>query len=257
LRTAAEETIVVRRAMLKVAVTGPPLKYAGTVGSYVVRVTNTGDADAEGVIAQAALPVGAKFISGTEGADVDEKTGHVRWDVGVLRAGAVRVFDLKCHLGSAGQNQLEITSQGKGELSASKSFTTRVEALADLKLEINDPQGPVAVGEEMVYDLHILNRGTKEAKLVDVAVFFSTGVEPFQIEGGKATMQPGQVVFEKIESIGAGEEVVLKIHAKAERAGNHTFRVEVKCQEPETRLVGEESTRFYGDTARQGEAIQR
>ncbi len=258
LRTSVEESIVVRRATLEVAVSGPPLKYAGTVGSYVVRVTNSGDAEAEGVVAEAMLPAGAKFITGTAGADIDEKTGRISWKIGTMKALAVRMFDLKCHLATAGENQLEISTRGKGDLAAAKLFVTKVEALADLKLIIDDPQGPVAVGEDMVYDVHVLNRGTKQAANVSVAAFFSAGVEPLQIEGGKGSLQPGQVVFDNIPSVGPGEDIVFKIHAKAERAGNHIFRVELKCEETETRLTVEESTRFYGETARQDEtAIQR
>ena len=39
---------------------------------------------------------------------------------------------------------------------------TTVEAIADLKLVINDPQGPVQIGTDMVYEIQVLNRGSKK-----------------------------------------------------------------------------------------------
>ena len=47
-------------------------------------------------------------------------------------------------------------------------MVTTVEAIADLKLMVNDPQGPLPVGKEVVYEIVITNRGTREANNIDV-----------------------------------------------------------------------------------------
>jgi hypothetical protein len=60
-------------------------------------------------------------------------------------------------------------------------------------------------------------------------------------------MVPGQVLFNPIGRIDPGDQIKLKIVARADRPGNHRFRAEVKCTDPETLLVGEESTYFFGD----------
>ena len=124
-----------------------------------------------------------------------------------------------------------------------------MEALADLKLLINDPQGPVPAGEPTVYEVRVVNRGTKAAERVQVATFFSEGIEPIEVEGGAADIGVGQVVFQPIARIGAGQQLVFKITARAEHEGNHTFRTEVRCASPETKLAAQETTRFYGIAA--------
>ena len=58
---------------------------------------------------------------------------------------------------------------------------------------------------------------------------------------------PGQVAFSPIASLPAGEEVTLKVRARAEAVGNHIFRAEVRCAPLGTRLVSEETTHFYQD----------
>jgi uncharacterized repeat protein (TIGR01451 family) len=251
LRTEAAERVHVRRADLEAVVAGPPIKYAGTVAAYQVRVANTGDALAENVTTEAILPRSATFVGATDGGAWNEEQGRVVWQIGTMRPGAARTFEVRCMLAEAGANRLEVISSGADDLTAATACITRVEALADLKLLINDPQGPVPTGEATVYEVRIMNRGTKAAEGVQVAAFFSDGVEPIAVEGGSAELGVGQVVFQPIPRIGAGQQVILKISAKADREGTHTFRTEVVCTSPHTELAAQETTQFYEGAASQ------
>jgi len=248
-RTETSQPIHVRRAALEVVVEGAKIKYAGTVAAYQVRVANTGDAPAEAVAVEAALPRNANFVSATDGGEMAEENGRVLWQIGSLRPGATRVFELRCVLAEAGSNRLEVIAGAADDLSSAAHWVTQVEALADLKLLINDPQGPVPAGEPTVYEVRIINRGTKAAESVQIASFFSEGIEPLSVEGGGAEIGIGQVVFNPVRRVAAGDELVYRITAKAETSGNHTFRTEVVCASPETKLAAQETTRFYGGVA--------
>ena len=59
--------------------------------------------------------------------------------------------------------------------------------------------------------------------------------------------EEGEVRCELIPSVGPGQTVTLTVRARAFEAGNLRFRVELEAEDPDTRLVGEESTRFFGD----------
>jgi hypothetical protein len=245
LRTEAAERVHIRRADLEATVAGPQIKYAGTVAAYQLQIANTGDALAESVTAEAILPRSATFISSTDGGVWNQEQGRVVWQIGALRPGAARALEVRCLLADAGANRLEVISSAAGDLTAAAACITRVEALADLKLTINDPQGPVPTGEPTVYEVRIMNRGTKAAEGVQIAAFFSEGVEPIAVEGGSAELGVGQVVFQPVSRIGAGQQMILKISAKAEREGTHTFRTEVVCASPHTELAAQETTQFY------------
>jgi len=123
-----------------------------------------------------------------------------------------------------------------------------VEAVADLRLEVKDPEGPVPVGSDATYELHLRNRGTKAAENVEVLIYFSSGVEPVSADGLSHRISPGQVVFDLIPAVPPAAEMVLKVKAKADVAGNHVFRAEVHCKTMGTRLVREEATHFYQDS---------
>ena len=249
LTAAVDEEVLVRRADLKVEVEGPQLLYAGTAGTYTVRVSNPGNAAAQNVKLAAILPAGATFVSGSDGATVAEDATRTEWSSATLRPGAEWVVTYRCELTAAGNATTQIVATADEELENSFSLTTEVEALADLSLEVKDPSGPVPVGQEAVYEIHIHNRGTKSAAGIGVVAFFSRGIEPMQIEGGKHHVGPGRITFAPLASIGAGQEIVLTIKAQAQQSGNHLFRAEVQCAELETKLSAEETTRFYGDGA--------
>ncbi len=248
-----EQDVTVRRAALEVLVEGPPMKYAGTRARYVVRVANTGDAPAASVVVVATLPAGSKDVAASDGGSLDANSGQVEWALGTLRPGATRVLEMECMLLAAGENRVDLRMVASGDLSALGSTVTQVESLADLKLTVNDPQGAIAVGAEVGYEVRITNRGTKAAENIRLFGYFSEGIEPTGVSGWRGQLNEGEVVLQTIPRLAAGQEMMLRITAQASRPGDHVFRAELECNDPETKLAVEEWTRFYGE----GPAIQQ
>ena len=176
--------------------------------------------------------------------DCDGRGQVQQEDARRLAEGEEQVFVVKCSLDREGFTRLKAEASG-GSVSAEATAVTRVESIADLALSVKDPAGPVPVGQMAMYTVHIRNRGTKAASGVEAVIYFSQGIEPVSAEGGRHTIRPGQVVFDAIDVVPAGKEVVLKIAARAQTPGNHMFRAEVHCRPLGTKLVGEESTHFY------------
>ncbi len=243
LRAEANEDVTVRRAELEVAVIGSPLKFAGSLSTYKVRVKNTGNAAANGVVASIMLPPGAKLLTGAAG----EEAGQLQQEIGTLVPGAEKIISVQCQLATPGENRIDAVAKSPLGLESSGSFTTRVEALADLKLTVTDPSGPTALGQDAIYEIQIVNRGTKAAEGVQVVAQFSEGVEPIEANGHGADIVTGQVLFHPIARVEPGKSLVLKIVAKGELPGNHRFRAELTCTDPDTRLIAEESTYYFGD----------
>jgi len=242
--------IFCRKPELEVDWRGPATKYAGTMATYFVRVRNPGTASAEDVTVHATLPDGAEFTSASEGQSYDAERREVAWHVGALNPGDDNYMELKCVLKSPGTNRVRINAAtAKGELSDNKLAETNVIAIADLKLDVADPSGPIAVGSPAVYEIRIHNRGASAAKEVNATALFSEGIEPEQAEGAMYSVADGRVTFKTIDELAAGRDVVLRIRAHATQPGTHVFRAEVLCRDLETKLAAEESTRFYADDA--------
>ena len=249
LKTEARQRVLVRRAQLEIAAKGPEMNYAGTAATYRFRIDNQGNSSAENIRVIATLPTGGDYLDSSDEGDWNPESRQVSWNVPALVAQNKQNFEVRVSLSHPGENIFQVRLSADDDLAANSEVKTRVEALADLQLVINDPRGPVPVEEETTYEVLITNRGTKAAEMVDVVVFFSEGIEPISVSGGGAKVDTGQVIFHPIELIAPGEEVVYKIAARANRSGTHVFRTEVACEVADVRLVAEESTRFYGSSA--------
>ena len=243
--------IVVRKAEVSVAMSGPPLKYAGTEAIYAVTVSNTGTAPADNVNLSLALPAGAKYLGGIDGAAA--AGGGLRWKIASLAAGTERAYEVRVQLATAGVNRLVLQGQSAGG-NVSAEAQTEVEAVSDLKLVVNDPSGPLPLGEQAIYEVQVLNRGSQAAQRVKIVMQFSDGIEPISFEGCDARLVPGQVLCQPLPQLGAGEQVTLRVRAKGQKIGTHQFRIEVTSTDGDARLVSEGSTRFFSEAGRGGAA---
>ena len=241
------EKVLVRRAGLEIGVEGPKLQFVGTTATYVVRLGNPGNAPAKNVNFTATLPAGLKYLGGIEGARIESSGNKLHWTAETVNPESVQTFAIKCVPNTAGVSRVEVAASAEDDLIASAFALTQVESAANLALEVKDPGGPVPVGEEAVYEIHVRNRGTKDAEGVEVIGYFSRGIEPIGAEGGANRIGPGQVVFMPIPTLAPGAETVLKIRARAETPGNHIFRAEMHCKALGSRLVSEEATLYYQD----------
>jgi hypothetical protein len=240
--------VIVRKAELAVIVEGPQLKFAGAEAAYTVVVQNTGNAPADNVQIAAALPQHAKYQGGIDGAAATSSS--VKWKLASLPAGTEKAFELRLVLQAAGENRVAVEALAAAGVAASGETTTTVEAAADLKLVVNDPAGPIATSEFAVYHVQVMNRGSDAARQVKIVMQFGDGIEPVGFDGCEAKIVPGQVVCHPLQELGAGEQVTIKVKARADKSGTHQFRVEVTSDESETRLVTEGTTKFFADAGR-------
>ncbi len=241
------ETIMVRKPELRLTLTGPTEHFVGAPAVYRLQAANSGNAPARNVQVTAYLPEGIDQIVSTPEGRLSFDRRKLEWTFREIAAGASEEISLKCQYRTAGLARISAKATGESDLSATDSINTQVETIADLTLSVVDPPGPTPVGEEAVYEIRIHNRGTKTAAQVEAVAYFSHGIEPVAAEGAMNRIGPGQVVFSPIAAIAPGQTQVLKVKAKAERAGNHIFRAEVYCRSAGVRLVSEGTTRYFGN----------
>jgi hypothetical protein len=240
--------VLCRKPELKIDWRGPDQKYAGTETVYYFRVRNTGNASTKPIEISTRLPEGITFLSASDSYAIDSNSGVVSWKLLGLKPGEEQFVQFKCQLNQPGINGFDVSaSSSNGEVYDSTSVLTKVIALADLKLTINDPQGARPIGESVLYEIRVENRGTTDAHGISIVGLFSEGIDPVSVEGAQNSVRDGRVTFQPVKSLPAGGEVHLKIRAVASRVGTHIFRAEVVCDDLDIRLAAEETTRFFED----------
>ena len=225
---------------------GPEQKYAGTESAYYFRVRNPGNAATSGVELKVRMPAGAKFLTASDSFAYDAATSLVIWRLDGLQPEEEQFMQLRCKLDRPGLQEFEVEATSvDGLLSQTSTMQTEVVALADLKLEVNDPRGAQPTGEPVTYEIRVENRGSTEAMGISIVGLFSEGIDPISVEGAKSTIRDGRVSFQPIKRLPPGGKVLLRIRAAASQVGTHTFRAEVSCNDLDIKLASEETTRFF------------
>ena len=234
---------LVRRAKLQVKAIGPKLNYASTPANYAITVRNDGDADAKNVGVDIYLPKGITYVGQVPGVKAT-KTG-LKWMVDVVRAKSERTFEMPCVLSEPGEQRILVDAVDVKQASkASGEVATVVRAVADLKLSVHDAPGPRPVGSETIYEIRVTNRGTKEARKINVAAICSKKLRLTDVSGN-ASINRETIKFQPIEVLPPGKTAIYQVKAKGVSAGSLPIHVTVDCSSPETQLVAQESTHFF------------
>lgn len=246
LRASTAKTIRVTAADLEAILSGPEQKYQDTVADYLIEVVNHGTAASERVEATLRIPEGMQYLGGIDGGE--QRGNQVRWEISALSPGVTREYAFRCRMTATGEQTLAFDCRGTASGETAVELQTAVSAVADLVMSVEAPAAPAPVGREVPYEVTVRNRGSKAAEDVRVVTQFAHGIEPQRVVGHGGEVLPGQVVFEPIGKIEAGEEIVLTVFATADAAGNHRFRAEVRSGEIVS--VSEKVTRFLDNGSR-------
>ena len=249
-----ELSIVILRPELVLEVEGPEENFAGAPVKYQIQVRNKGDTVARDVTVNAVLPIGARYMQ--NGSPAETVKRNMSWEIGVVEPGATRTFEFECILLTEGENKLLTRVEAVATETRAGSVVTRVRGVADIKLIVSDPAGPVNMDDEAIYEIQVINRGTRVAQGIDVIAQFGYGVEPVKTTGQTAELIPGQVIFDSIASIAPGEKVSLKVHARADKEGRHKIRVKLVGRDPGTTLIQEEMTWFLPSSETKEGSVQ-
>ena len=240
--------VLVKQSELVATWYGPTEFYQGSVIDYELELSNTGSIAADSTNCVVKLPPGSDLVSLPPGAS--RNGDQIRWEMKKLAPHEKQVFPMRVTLSNIGENQIAFTGECSSSTMTRADFKTNIDSIADLHLTVSDPVAPAPVGQPVVYEVVIANRGKKSASDIQVIAQFSDGIEPVRMEGYAGRIVPGQAIFNSIPNIGPNEKLVLRIHAEASKPGVHRFRVEVKSKGSDTDLLEEESTRYLATSVR-------
>ncbi len=203
---AVTTTVTSAPGMSVVSTDAPDPVAAGGNLTYTLSYSNTGSADATGVVISDTVPVSTTFVSATGGGTLSP--GVVTWSIGALASGASGTVTMTVKVGSPLANGTVIHNQTYSISSAQTSAvsgpddTTTVTSSPALAVSAVDAPDPVVAGANLTYTLSYSNTGSADATGVVISDTVPVSTTFVSATGG-GTLSPGVVTW-SIGSVAAG-----------------------------------------------------
>lgn len=232
---------------LNIQLVGPKRRYLERTAKYSISVANPGTAPATRVELVAFLPKGMKFVSTNNQGQYDPQTHAAYWSLAQLPSSESGTVELSLLPMEIGDQKMRIESRADLGLTAETEQTIVVDGLAAVFFTVADTADPIEVGSETVYQVQVVNQGSKTATGVRVDAQLPPGMEPVSGEGPTTYQIQGQrISFNPLGRLAPKDQAIYKIQARGLQDGDQKITVQVVTNEIAP-VAKEESTRVYAD----------
>src|SRR5439155_764372 len=211
---AAITTTVSSAPVLNISKTDAPDPVApGSNITYTISYSNTGNANATGVVITDTIPANTSFVSATGGGTL--AAGVVTWNIGALAAGASTSVQLVVAVASPLANGTVITN-GTYSIDSNETaptngaaITTTVSSAPVLNISKTDAPDPVAPGSNVTYTISYSNTGNMNATGVVITDTVPANTSFVSATGG-GTLAAGVVTW-NIGALAAGASTSVQL----------------------------------------------
>jgi uncharacterized repeat protein (TIGR01451 family) len=239
--TGAKPTLVAKK-------TGPTSAAVGDTATFEIEITNNSSVPATGVKVADNYDLTLDPTSATDGhAFVGD---DLVWQVDALPAGKTMRFQVVCRCVARTNNacnRVTVTCQ-EGARADAQSCLAIQGSNTPLQLSVSDLSDPVAVGNDVTYQVRVTNPSAAPDTQVQVNVTLGTQTSPLAtgISGPASyTIDGNTVRFAPVASIAAGATLTYLVPARAVQAGTTRMRAEVTSANAPNAAAAEETTTIF------------
>jgi uncharacterized repeat protein (TIGR01451 family) len=233
---------------IDVALEGPKRRFLEREATYTVSVLNSGTASAKQVELVAYLPRGLKFVSANNAGQYEPGTQSVHWLLAELPANDAGKVELVTLPVEAGQHKLRFCGKAERIETVEKEQPVTVEGIAAIMFEVTDVQDPIEKGRESMYEIRVVNQGSKAATNVRITALLPAGLRAVAAEGPtRYTLEANRVQFEGMARLAPKADTTYRVRVQGLQTGDLRTRVQLLTDEMQEPVTKEESTRVYAD----------
>ncbi|MDR3181501.1 MAG: DUF11 domain-containing protein [Planctomycetaceae bacterium] len=242
-----EETTAIQASapILSLRIAGSKQRFLDLQSEYRLQVANTGNAAAKNVDLELVLPPSVKFVKTNQSGVYEQHTHSVRWALEELPAQESGEIELLVIPTQIGEQSLKFSAKGQNNLRAEAVLPVLVDGLPALSFEIIGSSNLVEAGKDAIYEIRVVNKGTKAASNVKVSASLGEGMALVKADGGRYQSNGGVVQYETLPLLEAKEEKVFKVAARCQNDGDYRVRVQVISDDLRAPITKEESTRVF------------
>jgi len=233
---------------LDVALAGPKHRYLERQATYEISVSNPGTAPARNVELVAHLPAGLDYVTANNQGQYEAATRTVHWfleELPVEEPGSVRLTTMPVEMG---EQTLRYTCTGEPGLSIEGEQPVVVEGIAAILFQVVDVEDPIELGGETMYEVRVVNQGSKAATHVQLVATVPPGMQAVAAEGPVSYRIDGnRVIFDPLPRLAPKADTTYRVRVQGLQPGDLRLSVQLQTAEMDTPVTKEESTRVYAD----------
>ncbi|MDR0521056.1 MAG: DUF11 domain-containing protein [Planctomycetaceae bacterium] len=243
----AEEKTTIRAnaPVLSLEIAGAKQRFLERKSEYKLIVGNKGTASAHNVDLELTLPAAVQFVSTNQSGVYEPSSHSVHWALEELPAQESGEIDLAIMPVQTGEHSLRFRGNGANNLKAETVLPMMIDGIPAISFEIAGDASLVEAGKDAVYEIRIMNRGTKAAGNVKVIATLADGMSFVKADGGRSQANGGTVQFETIPQLTPKSEKVFKLTARSMAEGDYRLKIQVFSDDFREPITKEENTRVF------------
>jgi hypothetical protein len=219
----------VQERTLKLEMSGIERQFIGKKGTYAILLKNTGDTDLKGLLALLPLSEDAQVIELPEGR---LEGRSIKWELD-LEAGQERTiaFALTQIKDGPQSYQLSVSPIDGEPLQASIETLWLKDAV--LLIERIDGQGPLSIGQHVIYQVQLKNERQKALEHIAIQLSCSDELKPLRILNEvKGRIEEQKVFLDPQDELPPNENITFEIECEVQKTGTAAIKAEVKGGRP-------------------------
>ncbi len=250
LETIEKLSLEVIAPQLKLAISGPKRRFLERKTTYKLSVSNPGTAPARDVKLQAKLPDGMRFVSANNNGYYDSQTKTVAWALAELPVNETGNVLLTAMPEEIGEQKLTYRGTAEGALSVEEQKEIIVDGISAIRFEVIDVEDPVEVGGETLYEIRVVNQGSKASSNIRLEVTLPLSMQLVKAEGPgdiRSNTVGNRISFDPLRRLSPKVDATYQVRVRCGEAGDQRIRVQLQTDDMKSPVTKEESTRVFSD----------
>lgn len=244
---ATAEALAVTRVQapaLELVCTAPPQAQVRRPVNVCFTLKNTGTVAERKATLQLSIPRGATVVNATAGGTVSEN--NLSWEVPDLAPGAVREICASLMASEPGELRFVSKAQGLCAPPTETACETKLVGVAGILLEVVDLEDPVQVGDNVTYEIRVVNQGS--ASLTNIKLSCDVPEQQEFVSGGGPTQVSAagrSITMAALPLLEPRNTVSWRVVVKAIAAGDARFKTDLRSDEFAVPIQEFEATQQY------------
>ena len=194
--------------------------------AYANRLTNRGSQTVSQLRVTETIPKGMEFVSAGDGGQYDKATRQVVWKVASLEPQAATDLEISLIAKDKHPQQTAVVVADRDGNQLQTAAQVSAGGAPQLSVEVVPPQGPVQVGDPVVYEIRVANKGTEVVQQASVRVSVPAELQLAKAGPLNVRREGTDLIFDAIPALNPGRQALLTAEFIALAPGDARLRVQ-------------------------------